>query len=211
LRKEFEMQEKPDTTAGASGASGGSADQRSGRNVGLTEHARGALSNAAGQAGDKVASRLDSEKNRAAEGLGSVAQALRQTSDQLRGEEQSLGVEGYIASAADQVERFSGYLRSANTRDMVQGLERFAREQPALFLGSAFMLGLLGARFLRSSARDTSGQYGSTPRDQSLVPQSTYTGTSPYTRSAGGAQGAAEAEYGAAGMGGTRTTGPEGR
>ena len=205
------MQETPNTTAGASGASGRSADPRSAGTAGLTEQAKGALSNAASQAGDKVASRLDSEKNRAAEGLGSVAQALRQTSDQLRGQEQSLGAESYIASAADQVERFSGYLRSTNTREMVQGLERFAREQPALFLGSAFMLGLLGARFLRSSARDTSGQYGSTPDNQNFVPQGSYTGTSPYSGSAGSAPGAAEAAYSGAGMSGTGTRGAEGR
>jgi hypothetical protein len=136
-----------------------------GGSAGLAQHAKSTLSNAATQAGDKVASQLDSQRNRAAEGLGNVAQALRQTSDQLRGQEQSLGVEGYIASAADQVERFSGYLRSTNTRQMVQRLEQFAREQPAVFLGSAFMLGLLGARFLRSSARDSSGEYGSAPRD----------------------------------------------
>ena len=32
-------------------------------------------------------------------------------------------------------------------------MERYARQQPALFLGGAFVLGLLGARFLKSTAQ----------------------------------------------------------
>jgi hypothetical protein len=173
------------TSGGATGRSGGSESS-----AGLTEHAKSTLSDAAAQAGNKVTSRLDEQKDRAAQGLGSVAQALRQTSDQLRGQDQGLDVHGYIASAADQVERFSGYLRSTDTRQMVRRVESFAREQPAVFLGSAFMLGLLAARFLRSSARDAAGQYGSAGRSEGYVsqgadsgrtyPLGTYSGTDPY-------------------------------
>jgi hypothetical protein len=35
---------------------------------------------------------------------------------------------------------------------MIQEVERFARRQPALFLGGAFTLGLIAARFLKSSS-----------------------------------------------------------
>jgi hypothetical protein len=171
--------------------------------AGLTQQAKETVSQAASQAGDKVASRLNGQKDRAAEGLGSVADALRQTSDQLRGQDQTLPVHQYISSAADQVERFSGYLRSTNTREMVQRLEQFAREQPAVFLGSAFMLGLLGARFLKSSGREISGSSGSLPRDQSLVPQAAHTGASPYPRAATGTQQSAASDYGAGSSGTT--------
>jgi hypothetical protein len=116
------------------------------------------LSGAASQAGDKMASTLDSQKNRAADGLGSFAQALRQTGDQMRGQSQGAPVEQYVASAANQLERFSGYLRSTNTREIVRNVEDFARQQPALFVGGAFMLGLLGARFLKSSAHSDTSQ-----------------------------------------------------
>ena len=211
------MQDERDTTAGA--ASG----------PGLTEHARSTLSNTASQAGDKVASRLDSERNRAAEGLGGVAQALRRTSEELRSQEQSLGIDSYVASAADQVERFSGYLRTTNTRQMVQRIEQFAREQPAVFLGSALMLGLIGARFLRSSARSSPEQYGSMPHNEGFVPQSTestYGQTTPYAGAYAGstagsaAYGAsasstknnpAAAPYAGAGAGATGNRGPEER
>jgi len=81
-----------------------------------------------------------------------VADALRQTGDKLRGDNAGGAVEGYISSAANQVDRFSSYVRSTSVRDMVNNVERFARRQPTLFVGGAFMLGLIGARFLKSSA-----------------------------------------------------------
>ena len=145
----------------SSGGAGSSADRsRSSGAPGSTtptvNQAKQALSTVATQAGEKVASRLDTQKDKAADELGNVAHALRQTGDQLRGQNQDGGVHQYVASAADQIERLSGYLRSTNTRELMSGVERFAREQPALFVGGAFMLGLLGARFLKSS-----GQTGS--------------------------------------------------
>ena len=122
------------------------------------------VADAAKQAGEKVASRLDIQKDRTAEGLGSVAQALRQTSDQLRNDNRGGGMHEYVSSAASQVERFSDYLRSTNTRELVNGVEQFARQQPALFIGGAFMLGLIGARFLKSTSQ-TRGADPRTSRD----------------------------------------------
>jgi hypothetical protein len=60
-------------------------------------------------------------------------------------------------SAVDQIERFAGYLRNRDVGQMVDDVERFARRQPGLFLGSAFTIGLLAARFLKSSSPSTSG------------------------------------------------------
>ena len=153
------------------------------------EKAKETISNVASKAGDKVASGLDTQKAKAAEGLGSVARALRQSSDQLREQNQGAVVPEYISSAANQVERLSGYLRSTNTRDMVSGVEQFARQQPTLFVGGAFMLGLLGARFLKSSAQSSSGQSAHLPRSEQPVPRSNFTGTSTHGRGYSGAQG----------------------
>jgi uncharacterized protein YjbJ (UPF0337 family) len=118
----------------------------------------------AGQAVDtarhQVASQVSSQKDRAAEGLGSVAQALRQTGQQLR-EQDQIGVTQYIDRAADQVDRISGYLGRRDVGQLVDDVEDFARRQPALFLGGAFVLGLLGARFIKSSRPSApySGEY----------------------------------------------------
>jgi len=154
-------QNAPESMQGASMASGsGSAGRNASSsasgtdpsNMATMEKARQTISTVANQAGDKVVSGLDMQKTKAAEGLRSVAQALRQTSDQLRDDNQDAAAPQYISSAANQVERLSGYLQSTNTREIVRGVEQFARHQPALFVGSAFMLGLVAARFLKSSA-----------------------------------------------------------
>jgi hypothetical protein len=142
----------------APGTSGGAADTD--KLASAANQVKDQVADAAKQAGEKVASRLDVQKDRTAEGLGRVAQALRQTSDQMRNDNKGGGIHEYVSSAASQVERLSDYLRSTNTRELVNGVEQFARQQPALFVGGAFVLGLIGARFLKS----TSQTRGADPR-----------------------------------------------
>jgi hypothetical protein len=60
-------------------------------------------------------------------------------------------VTNYIEQAADQVERLSSYLQGNDLGRLVGDVERFARRQPAVFLGGMFLAGLIGARFLKSS------------------------------------------------------------
>lgn len=127
----------------------------------VTEQAKQATSQVAeqvkettGQVADlarqQVSTRLSDQKERAAEGLTSVADALRQTGQQLRSQDQQM-VTDYIDSAAQQVERISSYLRDNDLGRLVDDIEGLARRQPGLFLGGAFALGLLGARFFKSS------------------------------------------------------------
>jgi len=208
------MQEKPDSSTGQSttartkkssdSAKGGSFSQGTSSSAmpgassspadagassaGVIDQAKETISNVASQAGDKVASRLDTQKDRAADGLGSVAQTLRQTSDQLREQNNGAAVQEYISSAANQIDRLSGYLRSTNVNQMVNQVEQFARRQPALFLGGAFVLGLIGARFLKSSGQINSAQSGKSgpiPRSESLVARSSYAATPTYGQGTG--------------------------
>jgi len=55
-------------------------------------HAKDTISDVASQAGGKVTQQLDTQRDRAASSLGSVAQALRQTSDQIRDQTDSAGL-----------------------------------------------------------------------------------------------------------------------
>ncbi len=109
-----------------------------------------------GQTVDQVqqtaASRLTAQKDRAADGLVLVAQTLRQTGQELRGQDQAM-ISEYVDRAAQQVERFYRFLHARDVNEIVGEVEQFARRQPGLFLGSTFALGLLGARFLKSSDR----------------------------------------------------------
>jgi len=124
---------------------------------------------------EQAASQISTQKEKAADGLGNVAQAIRQTGDQLRQNDQA-GVAEYIEKAAQSIERFSSYLRERDLDEIVGGVERFARREPALFIGGAFTVGLLAARFLRSSSPDKNTAGSSYSSYNRQLP-ATYSGT----------------------------------
>lgn len=94
--------------------------------------------------------RLDSQRERAASGLTSMVDALRQGGQHI--EQQNPTIASYVDTAASQLERFTGGIRGKNLTQIVTDVERFARRRPAMFLGGAFVLGVVAARFLKSSA-----------------------------------------------------------
>jgi hypothetical protein len=100
---------------------------------------------------DTATAQLANQKNRATDGLGELAQAVRRTSQPLRESHQDTIAE-YVERAADGIERFSTRLRQREIGDLVDEAQRFARRRPALFIGGAFAAGLLTARFLKSSS-----------------------------------------------------------
>jgi hypothetical protein len=99
---------------------------------------------------ESATTQLDAQKSRATEGIGSVAQAVRQSTQQLR-DQQHETIAQYVEQAADQLERFANRLKDKNIGDLLNETQDLARRRPALFIGSAFALGLLGARFIKSS------------------------------------------------------------
>ena len=96
-------------------------------------------------------SRVERGKHEAAVTLGSVASRLRESGSQLRGDDRQDLAGEYVERAAEQIERAANYLRSADLREMVDEVEGFARRRPAVFIGSAFALGVLAARYFSSS------------------------------------------------------------
>ncbi|MEJ7812525.1 MAG: hypothetical protein WKG32_19090 [Gemmatimonadaceae bacterium] len=130
------------------------------------EKARQLAGQAQQKAGEQVQSGLARGKTRAAETLGGVAQSLHATSQQLREQNQERPGR-YIEQAAGRVEQLSNYLHTADVHQIVDEVEDFARRQPALFLGGAFVVGVLGARFFKSSRRS---QEQGVPRHRAVVP-----------------------------------------
>jgi hypothetical protein len=142
----------------------GTAGSMDGGNMPSVDQVKQQTQQAAGemmeQARTRVTSEVSNVTNRAAEGLGTLAQSLRQAGDQLRSQDGDF-IGPCAASAADMVDRFSTYLRDTEPRDMMCDVESFARRQPGLFLGGAFLIGFAAARFLKSSG---SGMQVSTPQ-----------------------------------------------
>jgi hypothetical protein len=107
----------------------------------------------------KVTSRVDEQKNRAAAGLGGIADVFRNAGNELRNENETLA--GYVDMASDQLRRFADTIRQRGVADMLDDVNSFARQRPALFIGGAFLVGIGVARFLKSSAdRGDMRQYG---------------------------------------------------
>lgn len=116
---------------------------------GVAEKAKQTAGNVAHAAREQVMTKATEEKQRAASGLGGVAQALRSTGQSADNDY----LQEYASRAADGIEQVTDYFRDKSVGEIVDDVERFARREPALFLGGAFALGLLGARFLKSSSR----------------------------------------------------------
>jgi hypothetical protein len=98
----------------------------------------------------RVTSRVDEQKNRAADGLGGIADVFRSAGNELRNENETLA--SYIDTASDQLKRFADNIRQRGVADMLDDVHAFARRRPALFIGGAFLIGLGIARFLKASS-----------------------------------------------------------
>ncbi len=103
-------------------------------------------------------------KGRVVSQVSSVAQAFRKTGEQLRDEDQG-DLAGYTERIADEVEKVSGYLEGKGLRDVMGDVETFARQRPSLFVGGALVVGLVAARFLRSSGSSSHASNADTSYD----------------------------------------------
>lgn len=106
---------------------------------------------------ERAQSTFEHTKRRVTEQIRVVGQALQRATEQLR-QEQQVGLAGSAQRIGDQVIRASDYLQNRNARELVDDLDRLARRQPAWFLGGAFLLGLISARFLKSSQQTGSSR-----------------------------------------------------
>jgi hypothetical protein len=159
----------PRSTGSLGGASGGKSGTPP--SPGKTQ-ARSAIEQTeqkASQATERVAERAQSafERTRSmvSDQVRSVASAIDRATDHLRQDDQS-GLARRAEQVSRQAQKVSEYLNTRSAADLLSDLERVARERPTLFLGSAFLLGLLSARFLKSSERSGDGSsLRSRPRD----------------------------------------------
>ena len=152
------------------------ASQREGANAGTGSGAREQVRQAKDKvmdqarstlrdARDKAGSTLSQSRFQAADQIGGIGSALHRTSETLRGEDQAKFAD-VADSVGRQIDRVAEYLREADGGRMARDLEGLARRQPALVFGGAFALGLIAARFLKSSTprygsdRDEAEGYG---------------------------------------------------
>jgi hypothetical protein len=111
----------------------------------------------------QVGARFAAQVERSAERVGGLSEALTAVGRELRSRDDD-ALASLTDRAADQVSRFAGYLRGKDLDEIVYEGEQFARRQPALFLGGAFLLGVAAARFLKASGQPRARGYGAPGR-----------------------------------------------
>ncbi|MBA3440060.1 MAG: hypothetical protein H0T92_09365, partial [Pyrinomonadaceae bacterium] len=109
---------------------------------------------ASGQVHQHPLSRFDKQKESLVKGLGSLVEEVRQMNRNLRRSEQS-GIVPLAAQygdvGADRIEQLSKFLSGRNVTELVAEAASFAQRNATYLVPGAFLLGLMGARFLKSS------------------------------------------------------------
>jgi hypothetical protein len=125
----------------------------------MAGQAKDAAGQMTGQIKEQASTKLNDQKGQAAQGLSSVASAMTQVGDQLR--DQNPQIAQFADTASSRIQEFSRQIEQKDITALMDDVERFARSQPLAFLGGAFALGLLGARFLKSSSPNSFKGYPS--------------------------------------------------
>ena len=123
-------------------------------NTSSTEGSSGQRSGIINRVKDSATAQLSSQKDRSIDAIDSVAGAVRSSTQRLR-EEHHDTLASYVENAANQIEGWSRRLRDKDIDELLTDVQRFARRQPAVFIGSAFAAGLVAARFFKSSPPQT--------------------------------------------------------
>ena len=100
---------------------------------------------------DATQSGLNEKKNQFASRAGDVVHAVRQTASQLRNPNPAMA--DYVERAADRLDEWVTQLRDRDAEEILDDVRAFLRHRPALVIGGGFALGLLAARFVKSSGQ----------------------------------------------------------
>jgi hypothetical protein len=165
-----------DTGSSMQGGGGQATEQAKQQSQQLAQQARQQASDLASRGTEQLKGQLANQKRNASQRVVPIQSALRETGHQLRNQGQE-PVADYVEQAADQVERFSTYLRETHVDEIAEEVRGFARRRPGLFLGSAAAIGFFATRFLKSSSEEQGSSAGDV---YSATP--TNTGTATITR-----------------------------
>jgi len=121
----------------------------------LARQVRTSASDAFDNVTTKATEKLEEHKSNLSSGLTNVASGFREFSSTLanRGTDNQVTrfTSDMSTAAARRIDSAAEYFQSHDLNAMYRDVETIARRNPALFLGGAFALGFLAARFLKSS------------------------------------------------------------
>jgi hypothetical protein len=103
---------------------------------------------------DSATSLFEEQRNRAADEIAAIGEALRQSARAL--DQSGGGVARYADQAAQQVGDFATTLRNRSWNEMAADVEDFGRRWPLAFMAAAVGVGFAAGRFLMASAARSS-------------------------------------------------------
>ncbi len=169
--------ESPSPNQGATGSqqqNQGNQNQGNQGNQGnqdLLQQAKQTTNEVVSQVQQQANSQITQQKDTIASQLSSVVNAFRRFDESLTNEGDGPVARfagQYGQKAADGLDRFARYLREQDPKRLMNDVQNFGRRQPALLIGGAFLLGLAGARLIKSSM-DAAGSSSTYNRPQGLA------------------------------------------
>jgi ElaB/YqjD/DUF883 family membrane-anchored ribosome-binding protein len=156
----------------SSGTTGSTIDMNS---KGIVAQVKETAGSAYQTAAEKATGVLDEKRSTLSSGLTSVADSVRKLGENVTGSTgQPEGVAkftaDYSSTAAQKIEQVANYFETKDIKAMYRDADAFARQNPLAVIGGAFVVGLLAARFLKSSSHGNfSSNSSSTPLKRSNV------------------------------------------
>ena len=159
---------------GSTGATGGSTRtsgthdmsanaSQGGEAHGLVDQMRSSASDTFKTVKSNTTAKLEEQKSTLSTGLMTVADNIRQLGSNLSGAQANDPLTriaaDYSETAAQKLRTAADYFNSHDVETMYRDVEGLARRNPAVFVGGAFALGFLAARFLKSSSPRGNGGY----------------------------------------------------
>jgi ElaB/YqjD/DUF883 family membrane-anchored ribosome-binding protein len=117
---------------------------------GHASHAVDAAKDLVSTAQDRLRDKVAEQKGLGADYVSNFADAIRQAANHFDADAPVAGT--YMRKAAVQLESAADALREGNFNDLVQGAQKFARNQPTAFFGLALLAGFGAVRFLKSAS-----------------------------------------------------------
>ncbi len=119
---------------------------------GAAEDAKAKAQQVADQAKAQGKSQLEGYRETAADEIERVAQGAKAAAKELEGDDR-LGLSGYVSDMAQSMVQLSDSLRGKSVDELVQDVNRLARNNPALFITGSIALGFGLTRFARASSK----------------------------------------------------------
>jgi hypothetical protein len=130
------------------------------QNSGIGSELRSDAQQISSKAGDRLHSELDARKGTAATQVKSVSSAIERAASELeQGSPQWL--RSAFEQGALQIQRFADTLEQKNSREILNDVRTFARDNPTTFLAACAAAGFAASRLFRAGASEGQPAFGS--------------------------------------------------